>query len=314
MEGLILSVKQTAGVIDLNFDALEEQLDKKLEEYKGMLFTEETKSIAKAEIADLRRFKKDLDDGRKAVKKEWMKPYDQFEKKIKALSAKVDEPINEINEQVQAFEEKRKKEKQAEIKRIFYEVADGFAGYHEYIDLNKIYDHKWENASVSVKSIKNDMADKMQAIQTAVTSIKAMRSDKEKDALALYKRSLDLNGAIQMITTYEQNKAEALRREEERRKQEEERRRLAEIERIRAEERAAIQREEQIRKEEQAKAEAVTAETVLDIADDDLPFEQPTTVTAFYRVVATPAELEAVEMAFNSIGIYFERRLANEGR
>ena len=44
------------------------------------------------------------------------------------------------------------------------------------------------------------------------------------------------------------------------------------------------------------------------VADDELPFEQPSTVTAFYRVVATPAELEEVEMAFNSIGIYFERR------
>ena len=70
-------------------------------------------------------------------------------------------------------------------------------------------------------------------------------------------------------------------------------------------------REEQIRKEEQEKAEKVKAaaiEPLPDISDDDLPFEQPTTVTAYYRVVATPDELEAVEMAFNSIGVYFERR------
>ena len=42
--------------------------------------------------------------------------------------------------------------------------------------------------------------------------------------------------------------------------------------------------------------------------DDDLPFEQPSTITAFYKVIATPEELEQVEMAFNSIGIFFERR------
>ena len=162
-----------------------------------------------------------------------------------------------------------------------------------------------------MKSIKKDMAEKMSAIQTAVSSIKAMRSDKELDALALYKRTLNLNDAIQMIMTYEQNKADALRREEERRQLEEERRIQAEIERARVAEREAIRREEQIRKEEQEKAEKVKVaaiESLPDISDDDLPFEQPTTVTAYYRVVATPDELEAVEMAFNSIGVYFERR------
>ena len=44
--------------------------------------------------------------------------------------------------------------------------------------------------------------------------------------------------------------------------------------------------------------------------EDDLPFPQPQTVTAFYKVVATEEELERVEMAFNSIGIWFERRNA----
>lgn len=164
-----------------------------------------------------------------------------------------------------------------------------------------------ENVSVSMKSIKKDMTEKMSAIQTAVSSIKAMRSDKEPDALALYKRTLNLNDAIQMITTYEQNKADALKREEERRQREEERRRQAEIERARVAEREAIRREEQIRKVEQEKAQQVVEQTPA-VADDELPFEQPSTVTAFYRVVATPAELEEVEMAFNSIGIYFERR------
>lgn len=295
----------------MNFDALEEQLDKKLDEYRGAVFTEDTKTIAKAEIASLRRLKKDIEDGRKTVKKKWMEPYDAFDKRMKILSTKVDEPINAINEQVQAFEEKRRQEKREEIHRMYEDCVSEYEESREFIVLDKLYDPKWENASVSMKSIKKDMAEKMSAIQTAVSSIKAMRSDKELDALALYKRTLNLNDAIQMIMTYEQNKADALRREEERRQLEEERRIQAEIERARVAEREAIRREEQIRKEEQEKAEKVKVaaiESLPDISDDDLPFEQPTTVTAYYRVVATPDELEAVEMAFNSIGVYFERR------
>ena len=295
----------------MNFDALEGQLDKKLDEYRGAVFTEDTKTIAKAEIASLRRLKKDIEDGRKTVKKKWMEPYDAFDKRMKILSTKVDEPINAINEQVQAFEEKRRQEKREEIHRMYEDCVSEYEESREFIVLDKLYDPKWENASVSMKSIKKDMAEKMSAIQTAVSSIKAMRSDKELDALALYKRTLNLNDAIQMIMTYEQNKADALRREEERRQLEEERRIQAEIERARVAEREAIRREEQIRKEEQEKAEKVKVaaiESLPDISDDDLPFEQPTTVTAYYRVVATPDELEAVEMAFNSIGVYFERR------
>lgn len=307
MNELTLSIKQNPGSIEMNFDALEEQLDKKLADYKGAVFTEDSKAIAKSEVASLRKLKKDIEDGRKTVKKKWMEPYDQFEKRMKALSAKVDEPINAINDQVQAFEEKRRQEKREEIRQAFDGVAADYEEYRDYISLDKLYDSRWENVSATMKSIKKDLVEKMEAIQTAVTSIKAMRSDKEPDALELYKRTYDLNRAIQMITTYEQNKADALKREEERRQREEERRRQAEIERARAAEREAIRREERIRKEEQEKAQQVV-EQIPVVADDELPFEQPSTVTAFYRVVATPAELEEVEMAFNSIGIYFERR------
>lgn len=310
MNELSLVINQNPGSIDINSDTLEEQLDKKLSEYKGAVFTEDSKAIAKAEVASLRKLKKDIEDSRKAVKKKWMEPYDQFEKKMKSLSAKVDEPINAINEQVQAFEEKRKQEKRELIRNLYEDVVADYEDCKDYISLDKLYDSKWENVSASAKSIKKDMTEQMSGIQTAVSSIKAMHSDKEEDALTLYKQTLDLNRALQMISVYEQNKAEALKREEERRRQEEERRIQAEIERAKMAERETIRREEQIRKEEQEKAEEFIPipGPDPDIDDNNLPFEQPTTITAYYRVVATVEELEAVETAFNSIGIYFERR------
>ena len=308
MNELSLVINQNPGSIDINFDTLEEQLNKKLSEYREAVFTEDSKAIAKAEVTSLRKLKKDIEDSRKAVKKKWMEPYDQFEKKIKSLSAKVDEPINAINEQVQAFEEKRKQEKRELIRNLYEDTLANYEDCRNYISLDKLYDSKWENASVSAKSIKKDMMERMLGIQTAVSSIKAMHSDKEEDALVLYKQTLNLNRALQMISVYEQNKAEALKREEERRKQEEERRIQAEIERAKMAEREAIRREEQIRKEVREKAEEFIPVPIPDTNDDNLPFEQPTTITAYYRVVATPEELEAVETAFNSIGIYFERR------
>jgi primosomal protein N' len=113
----------------------------------------------------------------------------------------------------------------------------------------------------------------------------------------------------------------ALAKEEERRKEEEERRRQADIDRARAEERQKILEIERAKEQERKKVEAETAkveearvpeteEEPFSQEDeiDDLPFATPTTVTAFYKIIATPEELEEVEMAFNSIGIIFERR------
>ena len=51
MNELTLNVKQNPGVIELNFDEIEKALDAKLAEYKGAVFTEESKSIAKSEVA-----------------------------------------------------------------------------------------------------------------------------------------------------------------------------------------------------------------------------------------------------------------------
>lgn len=183
MNELSLVINQNPGSIELNFDALEEQLDKKLSEYKGAVFTEDTKTIAKAEVANLRKLKKDIEDSRKAVKKKWMEPYDAFEKRMKVLSAKVEEPITEINAQVQAFEEERRKAKKEDVTKLFGQMLAEYEDYKEYISLEKLYDNRWENATASMKSIKAELTDKMNGIRNAITMIKATRSDKEADAL-----------------------------------------------------------------------------------------------------------------------------------
>lgn len=320
MNELTLRVKQNPGSIELNFDELETQLDCKLAEYKGAVFTEESKDIAKKEVAGLRKLKKDIDDARKSVKKEWMRPYDEFEAGMKRLIGKVEEPIGLIDSQVKAFEEARKAEKRKKIQEIFVEFAEEAQEYTDYITLDKIYDSKWENAGTSMKAIRTSIQDSFEQMITAVDTIKAMRSDKEGEALELYKRTMDMPQAISLINTYERNKAEALEREAERRQKEEEERRQREIERIREEERQAIVREERIREEERAKVAREAAaqkpepvnpffqEEHEEAEDDGLPFVQPMTKTVFYKVVVTPEEQEQVEMAFNSIGIYFERR------
>ena len=78
-----------------------------------------------------------------------------------------------------------------------------------------------------------------------------------------------------------------------------------EIDRIRREERERIAEEERIRN--QARQEAVEEiKTVDDAAAAPLACEASRKV--IYTVVATPEELEEIETALTSLGIYYERK------
>lgn len=312
MNELTLNVKQNPGVIELNFDEIEKALDAKLAEYKGAVFTEESKPIAKAEVAKLRKLKEKFEDARKDVKREWMKPYDDFEDKMKRLTEKIDEPINLIDSQLKDFEKERKKERREKIKEIYREAVEDM---EEYCDLERIYDPKWENATTTLKSIRESIAQSVENARTAVNTISGMQSDAVSKALEIYKESQDMAKAIAYINNYEHQRAEIMRREEKRRRQEEERRRKAEEERIRESERAAVEREAKIREQAVKEAEAAQQEkaaapfeTEKTGGDEIMPFVQPDTRTVIYRVVATEEDLQAIDMALDSIGVYYERR------
>lgn len=312
MNELTLNVRQNPGVIELNFDEIEKALDAKLAEFKGAVFTEESKPIAKAELANLRRMKKDFEDARKGVKKEWMKPYEDFEAQMKRLTEKIDEPISLIDSQLKDFERKRKEERREKIRQIYQEAVGDMA---EYCGLERIYDPKWENATTTAKSIKESIAQAVENARVAVSTISGMQSDAVEKALEIYKDSQDMAKAIAYINNYEQQKAEIMRREEERRRQEEERRRKAEEERIRESERAAVEREKKIREQAVKEAEAAQQEKAAASfeaektgGDEIMPFVQPDTRTVMYRIVATEEDLQAIDMALDSIGVYYERR------
>lgn len=314
MKELQVVVDQTPGCINFNFEELRDALAEKMALYKEAKFSDEYKTMAKAELAALRKMKKAIDEKRKEVKKRCMVPYEEFETKAKELMELIDEPIRLIDSQIVEMEERRKAERRLKIRDLYDSIVDDM---EEYIPLDKIYNKSWENVSVTMTKVKKELEDVISSTRAAVNTLKTMSSDAVPEALNRFKNNLDFAGAIAYINQYENQRIEIMRREEEKRRQEDERKRRAEEERIRQQERFRIAEEERIRKEEHRKMEQELQKEVVqeaaegffsEEADDELPFVQPHTVTAFYKVVATMEELEQVEMAFNSIGIYFERR------
>lgn len=219
MNELSLNIKQNPGVIELNFDEIEKALDEKLAEYKGAVFTEESKTYARKEVASLRKFKEKFETVRKNVKREWMKPYDDFEKRMKQLTAKIDEPINLINSQVEAFERKRKEERRSRIREIYQELIGDMEAYCE---LGRIYDLKWENATTTEKTIRESISSSVESARMAVNTISGMQSEAVEKALDIFRESMDMAKAVSYINNYEQQRAEIMKREEERRRLDEE--------------------------------------------------------------------------------------------
>lgn len=270
MKEMIVSVEQTEGIVNIsNFEEIKANVQASMELYKSMTFTEDTLSEAKSTVATLRKLSKHLDDKRKDVKRKCMMPYEEFENKIKELQNIIAEPIELITRQTKEYEDKRIKQKKEEIQQIYDDCIEGM---QEYIPLERIYDRTWENKGTSAKKIKEAIETYVDNAKMSVETIKNMHSEAEQRALEAFKRTLDLSVAVNLITKYEADKAEILKREQERKAAEEERKRQEEKEtEIKKTE---VQRA--VKSADDAFIEACNnAEDDISAAFDTEPFEQP---------------------------------------
>lgn len=229
-----------------------------------------------------------------------MKPYDAFKLRVDGLLEIVDKPVNLIDRQLKEMEAVRVAKRKADIQVLYDSVIGEML---EYLPLEKIYDPKWENASVKVPAVKKAMIEVIGKAYEEVTTIKNMDSEVVPKALEMYKRDLSLANAVKYINNYESQRLEILRREEEKKRD-------LEIERIRREERERVAQEQQIR--EEARRETVEEFKSVDAESAEIytgyyaPADKPKTV--IYTIIGTEAELEELETALNSLGLYFERK------
>ena len=305
MNELQISVTLNSGSIVTNTEELKEQLSAKMAEYENAVFTEDSKAIAKAELTGLRKLREAVESRRKEIKAQCMIPYNEFEKEVKELTAIIDKPIHLIDGQLKEMEVERVRRKKEAIEELYQEVVTEVA---DYLPLNDIYDNKWENAGTSMKKIREAMEELVVKTVSEISIIKNNVSDARDEALRIYKDTRNLAKALEHINVYEENKKKVLELENAKKERAEAEKREEEIARIRAEERARVEELEKAKKETVLQKEETFFDTNEEEDDDSLPFAQPTTITAYYKVIALPEELEQVEMAFNSIGIYFERR------
>lgn len=216
--------------IDFNYEELKAELSSKVSFYETLVYTDDQIKDAKADRVKLRKLKDALNSERIRREREYMQPFNEFKAQINEIIGIIDKPIAVIDEQVKAFDEKRKAEKQKAIEELFDSI-----GFQNFVTLEKIQDPKWLNASVSMKSIEDQMRSRMYEIGNGVLTLSQL-PEFGFEATEVFKETLDINKAIseaKRMSEIAKAKAEA----EARRKAEEERKAQ---ERVTEEQRSAM--------------------------------------------------------------------------
>ena len=193
MELRIMSPQEDGFVkeIQWNNEELKQEITATMQEYKSLAFTEDNIKDAKADRAKLNKLRTAFEDERKKIKKQCMEPYTKFEKQVKEIVSLIDEPIALIDSQIKEVDDQKKAQKQKDIEELF-----GSLGFQNFVTLDKIFDPKWLNASVAMSKIEEQMKSQMFQIGHELETIRKL-PEFAFETKELYKKTLDMNQAIQ---------------------------------------------------------------------------------------------------------------------
>lgn len=206
--------------IETNFEAVKEWLSEELAPYATMVVTPETVADAKKTRASIRKVGDSIDSQRKAIKKEWMKPYEEYEAKCKELTGIVSEAVQNIDGQIKEMEAVEKAAKRGRLESFFNINTDDI---RDYLSFDDLFDPKWLNSTFAETDAANIIMEKIEETREGLTAIRSMNSPYESAMLSEFARSHSLGRAIGEGKHLENiQKAEEERRAREAQKQEQE--------------------------------------------------------------------------------------------
>lgn len=208
--------------IDWNKDEFEAAIEAATKDFQNVAYGEDQIKQAKADRAELNKLKKAIEDRRKEVKKTISAPYDEFEKEVKEVTRKLDSAVAQIDAQVKGYETRQKEEKKAAIIALFEnEIAK--AGLAD-VDIEKLSDASWLNASVTMSKVKEAIAAKVANLRSGFDFCSGLTDDEQAIALTEFRKRYDLGDTLAAVNEYKNTKAavEARKAQENARRQAEE--------------------------------------------------------------------------------------------
>ncbi|WP_405379363.1 DUF1351 domain-containing protein, partial [Phascolarctobacterium sp.] len=144
-----------APIIVINYETLKAELEKSLEEYKGLIVTEDTLAGCKAAQKELASLRVKIDTYRKDKKKELEKPIKSFEAQCKELISLVERVELPIKDGIQVFDDQKRAEKRQQAQTIAAEVAAASGLNEKYTAKLDVLD-KYTNLTATAKAVRED--------------------------------------------------------------------------------------------------------------------------------------------------------------
>jgi hypothetical protein len=205
MEFKLINPKEENGflsAIEFNFEELKTELTNRLEKYQNLTYTEETVKNAKEDRAGLNKFKEAIETRRKEIKKLCLKPYEDFEAKVKVLTKLIDEPIAAIDTQIKNFDNQRIAAKRQDITDFYNSVIGDLSNI---LPLDRIFNTKWLNVTTKMSAIEKEIIETIGKVNGNLAVIKdlGLEQDLELQVKDKYLQTLDFGLAMAEKTRLE---------------------------------------------------------------------------------------------------------------
>lgn len=208
---LIIMFNPHPGSVDENINQVHEQVRSWLASFPTDLSncTESDIASMKSNCASLRSGKKTIEEERKRIKKEYLKPLDEFEAKVKPITVEIDKAIDMYKSKLDEYEVIRCDKKRNEITEWWNAHRNPMMKP----DISLVWDERYLNKTGIGQTWQEDLQSKIDKIDADLSVIGSMNSNMEQlnFVSARYSEHLDLSRAISEWNEH----VEALRRTEE---------------------------------------------------------------------------------------------------
>lgn len=191
------TIKLVPGELIFNFDELKGQLSERLENYKGLVVTEDNEREVTKDKAELNKLVKAIDDYRKNQKKEMSAPITEFENKCKELTRLVTNVVTPIADQLKVFEDARKEEKRTEVQRQVEKVINDLGLNQTYSSQLDIID-KYLNKTQKLTDTIDDLEKRGKILKQAQEQEELFEKTKREKIDLIQKTIEDINKKYQL--------------------------------------------------------------------------------------------------------------------
>ena len=210
--------------IEFNYEEIIQEMKPTVNEKASIYYSDEDIPVAKKDRAKFNAFKKAINDERIRMKKEYMKPFEEFEAKVKDINALADKAVIAIDKQIKEYEDNQKREKLDKIKALWTQMA-----VPEGLTIDKVYEERMLNTSFSMKKVETCFELAIGKFKRDMATLAAL-PEFGFEAQQVYISTFDINKALaegQRMAQIQRQKAE-YEAEQARRKAEEEAKKVAE--------------------------------------------------------------------------------------